>query len=263
VAVGSIVVRGRLRPVTDAGVESLMASIAETGVMKDAVDLRLAKDGSLVLIAGGHRVEAARRLGWAEVPAKVWSGVSDDWARIMEIDDNLTGITVDGVAATRLAPGSNNYRSIWVAALTGANGATGDIAITRGGTLTRMIAHYYLVEGPLDITPIDTDTMYSSATTDPLTVSFTGLGSRVADGMLFSLVSGTRVSERDFSFSGDIATHSRRTSTGSASTEIQQISGFVVWDDTATGSVSLGGTKTGGTGSPEFYGAAVVLQRTA
>jgi ParB family chromosome partitioning protein len=97
VAVGSIVVRGRLRPVTDAGVESLMASIAETGVMKDAVDLRLAKDGSLVLIAGGHRVEAARRLGWAEVPAKVWSGVSDDWARIMEIDDNLAGAEMNAL----------------------------------------------------------------------------------------------------------------------------------------------------------------------
>lgn len=86
-----IVVGARLRPVSEAGVESLLASIAETGVMKDPVDLRRRKDGSLQLMAGAHRVEAARRLGWDELPAKVWTDVTDDWARLIEIDDNLAG----------------------------------------------------------------------------------------------------------------------------------------------------------------------------
>lgn len=89
--VDSIEVRGRLRPVSDAAVEALIASIGELGVMKDAVHVRRVKDGRNVLIAGAHRLEAARRLGWPDVPAKVWRDVTDDWARLLEIDDNIAG----------------------------------------------------------------------------------------------------------------------------------------------------------------------------
>ncbi|MCB1345338.1 MAG: ParB N-terminal domain-containing protein [Rhodobacter sp.] len=91
VKVADIATAGRLRPVSEAGVESLLASIAEIGVMKDAIHLRQKKGGQLVLIAGGHRLEAARRLGWDEIEAKVWADVTDDWARLMEIDDNIAG----------------------------------------------------------------------------------------------------------------------------------------------------------------------------
>lgn len=91
VPVADIDVSNRLRPVSEAGIESIMASIQETGVMKDAVHLRQKKGGKLILIAGGHRLEAAKRLGWAEIEAKVWADVTDDWARLMEIDDNIAG----------------------------------------------------------------------------------------------------------------------------------------------------------------------------
>jgi ParB family chromosome partitioning protein len=91
VRVTEIVTRDRLRPLTEAGVESLIASINETGVMQDAIHVRKKRDGSLHLIAGGHRLEAARRLGWEEIEAKVWTDVTDDWARLMEVDDNLAG----------------------------------------------------------------------------------------------------------------------------------------------------------------------------
>lgn len=91
VALTEIDVRDRLRPVSESGVESIMASINEVGVMKDPVHLRRKKDGKLVLIAGGHRIEAAKRLGWAEVEARIWTDVTDDWSRMMEIDDNLAG----------------------------------------------------------------------------------------------------------------------------------------------------------------------------
>lgn len=87
----------RLRPVSEAGVESLIASITETGVMKDAIHVRKKKDGGLYLIAGGHRLEAARRLGWDEIEAKVWTDVTDDWARLMEIDDNLAGAEMNAL----------------------------------------------------------------------------------------------------------------------------------------------------------------------
>lgn len=91
VKVGEIEVGSRLRPVSEAGVASLLASIAETGVMKNAVHLRQKKGGQLVLIAGAHRLEVAHRLGWDEIEAKVWADVTDDWARLMEIDDNIAG----------------------------------------------------------------------------------------------------------------------------------------------------------------------------
>ena len=91
VLVTEVVERNRLRPVSEAGVLSLIASIEELGVMKDAIHVRKLKNGSLVLIAGSHRLEAARRMGWDEIPAKVWTDVTDDWAQLMEIDDNLAG----------------------------------------------------------------------------------------------------------------------------------------------------------------------------
>lgn len=91
VKVADIATAGRLRPISEAGVESLLASIGEIGVMKDAIHVRQKKTGPLVLIAGGHRLEAARRLGWEEIEAKVWTDVTDDWARLMEIDDNIAG----------------------------------------------------------------------------------------------------------------------------------------------------------------------------
>lgn len=91
VKVAEIDARHRLRPVSEAGVQSLIASVTETGVMKDAIHVRRKKDGSLVLIAGAHRLEMARQLGWEEIEAKVWTDVTDDWSLLMEIDDNLAG----------------------------------------------------------------------------------------------------------------------------------------------------------------------------
>lgn len=84
----------RLRPVSEAGVQSLIASIEELGVIKDAIHVRKkrrATGETLVLMAGGHRLEAAKRLGWETIPARVWADVTDDFARLMEIDDNLSG----------------------------------------------------------------------------------------------------------------------------------------------------------------------------
>lgn len=97
VRIADIVIGSRLRPVSAAGVESLIASINETGVMKDAIHLRKKKDGSLHLLAGAHRTEAARRLGWDEIEAKIWTDVTDDWARLIEIDDNLAGAEMNAL----------------------------------------------------------------------------------------------------------------------------------------------------------------------
>lgn len=90
VSVADVIVRDRLRDVSDAGVGSLMASIERLGGMTDPIQVRRMKDGMLVLMAGEHRLEAAKRLGWDMIPAVVWT-CNDAWARFMEIDDNLAG----------------------------------------------------------------------------------------------------------------------------------------------------------------------------
>lgn len=97
VAVADVMSAHRLRPVSEAGVESLIASIGEVGVMKDAIHVRKKKAGTLHLIAGAHRLEAAKRLGWDEIEAKVWTDVTDDWALLMEIDDNLAGAEMNAL----------------------------------------------------------------------------------------------------------------------------------------------------------------------
>lgn len=97
VRVADVIERDRLRPVSEAGVQSLIASIEAVGVMKDPIHVRKRKDGQLQLIAGGHRLEAARRLGWDEIEARVWTDVTDDWARLMEIDDNLAGAEMNAL----------------------------------------------------------------------------------------------------------------------------------------------------------------------
>lgn len=80
---------GRLRPINEASVISLMASIEEIGLQSEIHVRRIRhQDGRLRLIAGRHRLEVFRRLGRTSIPAKVWD-CTDDWATIAEIDDTL------------------------------------------------------------------------------------------------------------------------------------------------------------------------------
>jgi len=80
----------RIRPVTEAGVAAVIASYEEIGVIKDPIDLRQIKGSDIPrLIAGGHRLAAARQLG-IEVPYKLWNCTAD-WAELCELDDNLAG----------------------------------------------------------------------------------------------------------------------------------------------------------------------------
>jgi len=125
VKVDDIAATNRLRPVSEAGVQALMASIAETGVMKDAIHVRQKKGGTLVLIAGGHRLEAAKRMGWDEIEAKVWADVTDDWSRLMEIDDNIAGAELNPLdTALFLAERKRIYEKLHPETARGVAGAT-------------------------------------------------------------------------------------------------------------------------------------------
>ncbi|WP_375257481.1 chromosome partitioning protein ParB [Citreimonas sp.] len=94
--IDEIEIGDRLRPVGRAGVEAIKASYAELGVIKDKIHVRRLKGGKTRLIAGGHRLVAQRELrdeGHAElerVGVVAWR-CNDDFARLMEIDDNLAG----------------------------------------------------------------------------------------------------------------------------------------------------------------------------
>ncbi|MGR3273347.1 chromosome partitioning protein ParB [Thalassococcus profundi] len=86
--VTDIVMRHRLRLVSRAGVDAIKASITELGAMKDRIHVRKMRDGTFVLLAGAHRLTAALELGWDSVPVVCWK-CTDDFAQLMEIDDNL------------------------------------------------------------------------------------------------------------------------------------------------------------------------------
>ncbi|WP_217591624.1 ParB/RepB/Spo0J family partition protein [Phaeobacter gallaeciensis] len=119
----------RLRGVTDSGVESLVNSIADLGVMKDAIHVRRKGRGDniqLVLMAGGHRLTAAMQLGWETIPARVWADITDDDALTIEIDDNLSGADLSHLElAVFLAEKKRVYERQHPEAKHGANGGRG------------------------------------------------------------------------------------------------------------------------------------------
>jgi len=71
------------RAVDDAAVAEMVASIREVGLLNP---ITLNMDGTL--IAGRHRLEAARRLGWSSIASHVVV-MNDVDAAIAEIDENL------------------------------------------------------------------------------------------------------------------------------------------------------------------------------
>lgn len=125
--IADIIVRDRLRPVSEAGVESLLASIRDIGVIKDEIHVRLARRAGKVelrLLAGGHRLEAARRLGWETIRAKVWRDITDETARLIEVDDNLAGAEMNALdTAVFLAERKRVYEDLHPETRAGVAGA--------------------------------------------------------------------------------------------------------------------------------------------
>ncbi|AWI83040.1 chromosome partitioning protein ParB [Alloyangia pacifica] len=123
--VSDIVIGDRLRPVSDAGVVAIIASIEELGVMKDPIHVRKVKHrgGEYVLLAGAHRLASAQRLGWETIKVTCWT-CNDDFARLMEIDDNLAGAELTALdTAVFLAERKRLYEKLHPEAKRGAAGA--------------------------------------------------------------------------------------------------------------------------------------------
>lgn len=77
----------RLRQLDEANVVSLTSSMREVGLI-NPITLRPQKGTGYWLIAGLHRLEAAKRLGWQSIPAIIVE-TGDTESRLAEIDENL------------------------------------------------------------------------------------------------------------------------------------------------------------------------------
>lgn len=87
--VTSVRIENRLRAVLDdAKIQALADSLATIGLMSPIVVRPSEPAGDYILVAGAHRLEAARRLGWQLIDARVHTG-SPDEIRLIEIDENL------------------------------------------------------------------------------------------------------------------------------------------------------------------------------
>jgi ParB/RepB/Spo0J family partition protein len=69
-------------------VEQLMESMRVRGLLQPIV-VRPRKDAGYFLVAGAHRLEAARKLTWEGIQATVLEGLDADHAQLAEIDENL------------------------------------------------------------------------------------------------------------------------------------------------------------------------------
>ena len=96
ISVGFISTLGRLREIDRKQVEALAESIKEVGLLNPITvyEREIIRNGQPTegygLVAGAHRLEACKALGWSEVPATVVD-LSDDERIIAECDENLCG----------------------------------------------------------------------------------------------------------------------------------------------------------------------------
>jgi ParB/RepB/Spo0J family partition protein len=77
----------RLRPLEPALVETLAASMKETGLLHP-IAVRQTPDG-YHLVLGRHRLEAARQLKWQTIRASIFFDMRADQAALAEVEGNL------------------------------------------------------------------------------------------------------------------------------------------------------------------------------
>jgi ParB family chromosome partitioning protein len=77
----------RLRPLQPEKVDQIAESITQQDLIHP-IKLRARRD-RCELLAGWHRLEAVRKLGHTKIRAEVVEGLTDDQAKLIEIDENL------------------------------------------------------------------------------------------------------------------------------------------------------------------------------
>ena len=83
-----IVVEDRLRTVDEDAVEHIAESMRNLGQVYP-IQVRTIEPGRFRLIAGAHRVAAARKLGWTHIEAFLVDDLQEEEVALLEIDENL------------------------------------------------------------------------------------------------------------------------------------------------------------------------------
>ena len=105
------------RDINTSAVSGIAASMKEIGqltpifVRAANIPIKGVMEPGYLLIAGNHRVEAARQLGWSEIDARVMVGESLE-AELIEIDENLCRAEL---TASQRASAIKRRRQIWEA----------------------------------------------------------------------------------------------------------------------------------------------------
>ena len=83
-----IVVEGRLRSVDEAAVEHMAESMQRLGQLYP-IQVNTIEPGQFRLVAGAHRIAAARKLGWTHIEAFLVDDLEEEEISLLEIDENL------------------------------------------------------------------------------------------------------------------------------------------------------------------------------
>ena len=92
------------REATAEAIEELAQSIAAVGLLNP-----ITLDQNNTLIAGLHRLEAAKLLGWAEIECNI-IGMSDLQAELAEIDENIVRTRLTRQKISEQRPRKNSKR---------------------------------------------------------------------------------------------------------------------------------------------------------
>jgi ParB/RepB/Spo0J family partition protein len=85
---GIMILPGRLRALRPEIVNELAQSMSASGLLQPIV-LRPRRGSGYYLVAGRHRLQAAKKLKWPSIKALVLTGIDADAAELAEIDENL------------------------------------------------------------------------------------------------------------------------------------------------------------------------------
>lgn len=88
VPLDDILVEDRLRTIDPTAVEHLADSIDRQG-LQSPILVRQADDGGYTLVAGAHRIAAARLLGWTRIEAFQVKDLPEDEIVLLELEENL------------------------------------------------------------------------------------------------------------------------------------------------------------------------------
>lgn len=94
IKISDIQVQHRLWSIDESAVDNLIESIKVIG-LKTPISIRKDEYGQYILIAGGHRLEACKKIGFTDIPCIV-EDVTEDFATIHEIDENIMRRTITG-----------------------------------------------------------------------------------------------------------------------------------------------------------------------